>query len=65
MTKGIAEKVVVISRSKRSGKVQAAVTTNGYTKTRHGFATSVDGRPAIKVLEPIIGEVVLVISPSK
>ena len=47
MTKGIAEKVVVLSRSKRSGKVQAAVTTNGYTKTRHGFATSVDGKPAI------------------
>ena len=65
MTKGIAEAVKIISRSKRSGKVEVAITTNGYTKTRHGVAMVVEGRPAVKVREPIIGEVVIVIPQVK
>lgn len=65
MTRGIAESVKVVSRSKRSGRVEAVITTNGYSKTRHGFVASFDGKPAIKVMEPGVGEVVLVITPSR
>lgn len=61
MIRAIAESVKVLSRSKRSGKIEVAVTANGLTKTRHGVkCISPDGKPAVKLIEKL-GEVYLVL----